>query len=237
MLYPYFYHGLSSAAALFAIASASAKSPKAHPFLRAGDNAASAIAVADLPDGFLPPTDFEGIAEESGGGGSFVYVTYVKCIKPSSGTDGWVNDLIGVLTGVGFSLVGIAACAGTAGVGCAVVAVGASAGIDQLTKAAIKAGAPEALGQKFGGSEDDFYLSANGRKFSAEVEIGSQETKAMGAITFGLPKICLMEYDWGSGDDNMGCIETRKLGGIGHYGVVVASKEHGSVYEVELHIM
>ena len=166
-----------------------------------------------------------------------VYVTHVKCIKPSSGTDPWVNDLIGVLTGVGVGLVGIATCVGTAGVGCAVVATGANAAIGLLTKAAIKAGAPEALGQKFGGSEDDFYLSANGRKFSAEVEIGSQETKAMGAITFGLPKICLMEYDWGSGDDNMGCIETRKLGGIGHYGVVVASKEHGSVYEVELHIM
>jgi len=171
---------------------------------------------------------------------SGVLLKAVKCVKPSTGVDGWVNDMVGGLAAVAIATAGAGACVGTAGAACAVIAAGAGASMGVITQTAVDNGVLASIGKVFPGSDDDLYITMDGTKVwpkGKDHDIGSQETVHPNIFRNGRPTICLMERDsgWWSSDDNMGCADTHRLK-PGHVSLIIVSKEEGSSYIVELQI-
>jgi len=171
---------------------------------------------------------------------SGVLLKAVRCVKPSTGVDGWVNDMVGGLAAVAIATAGAGACVGTAGAACAVIAAGAGASMGVITQTAVDNGVLASIGSVFPGSDDDLYITMDGTKVwpsYSDHGIGSQETVYPNIFRNGRPTICLMERDsgWWSSDDNMGCADTHSLK-PGHVSLIIVSKEEGSSYIVELQI-
>lgn len=93
-----------------------------------------------------------------------------------------------------------------------------------------------------GGTPDDFFMVVNGIRWAPKGE-NSQKVSPGTAIypNFkvdfnGEARITLWEYDWGSGDDNLGTLTVNTAafpaGNFAQDDVIVVSKEHESVYLV-----
>jgi len=194
--------------------------------------------------GYPALMDGENAGDKAGlrgtGSSSGVRLKAVKCIKPSTGVSGWVNDMVGGLATVAIATAGAGACIGSAGAACGIIATGAGAAMGLVTDAAIKNGVVATIGKQFPGSDDDLYITMGGRKVwpsYSDHDIGSQETVYPNIFRTGRPNICLMERDsgWFSSDDSLGCANTHKIK-PGHVALMIASKKEGSVYVVEIEV-
>jgi len=169
--------------------------------------------------------------------GSGVLIKAVKCVKPSTGVAGWVNDMIAGLAGAAASMVSAGACIGTDGSACAVIAAGAAASMSKITQTAANNEELD-IGRVWPGSDDDLYIKMGGTKVwpaGTDHDIGSQEIVYLNIFKYGRPNICLMERDTWSRDDNMGCADTHHLN-PGHLSLIIVSKAEGSIYIVEVQI-
>jgi len=169
-----------------------------------------------------------------------VLLKAVKCIKPSTGVDPFVNSLVTPLTAVAAATAGAGICFASAGSACAIIAAGAGAAINQVMKTGVANGLPAQIGSLFPGSDDDLYILMNGKKVwpsGSDYDMGSRDIAYPNIEKPGRPSICLMEKDsgWFSSDDDMGCAITDKIK-PGHVSVLVQSNKEGSVYILELEV-
>lgn len=176
------------------------------------------------------------------------------CVKPAKGTDS-----IGTTVGEVITAIAGAEAAGIAGVAGAVVlapglliagapatpvvaALGGVAALVSATAAATGAatGIPNFIDSNR--SPDNLYIKMNGKKVwpsdgHKDFKGGQSEDVSIPCpMDNGSCKVQLMEYDWGSGDDNLGEFELREGTPAGVYTCSVDCPAEDSSYLIEVNV-
>ena len=164
-------------------------------------------------------------------------VEEVKCISPSTGQDSTTSALF---MGLG-AAAAVAATYATAGAATPITAPMVLAAMGTGAKGGSQA--KGIFGNFFAGS-DDLMIKINGKKIwpadKTYVDIDSQQTIKVNTEFVYMSnkgaKLQLVEYDYGSFDDDLGTVMIKGVGLPYKETLVLANKSEGSYYEVKVKI-
>jgi len=169
------------------------------------------------------------------------------CVRPARGT-----ERLGVLFANTFAAslgTGAAGAGAVAGLGAISVvgapvaaAAGATAGICAFASALTGFGSYIATAADENRDPDQLYIKVDNKKVwpghTGYIEMKSKQQIGL-EYTFNFSnqcKITLMEYDWGSADDDMGSLIIKDNIPAGPYSVTIISKEEDSEYILEFEV-
>lgn len=171
-----------------------------------------------------------------------ITITKVEPRHTSKGTSAAADWFLNFLAGLPEQILGMGLAGIAAPVSFGVAQPLTVKAVLQAAKPSLSANALKKLVETTGESPDDFFMVVNGVRWAPKGE--NSQTVNPGQAIYpnfkvdfnGEASITLWEYDWGSGDDNLGTITVNPAafpaGNFAQDDVIVVSKEHESIYLV-----